>query len=344
MSTPFSKFRKKHGRPAPQGAGTETPDDPFFFGEEADTGQLPVQPEQPAQPEQRGQSEQPVQPAQPRQHAGPARVLKRPRHAALQPRPVNSFGHEGNEGEPQPELTDSGLLIDMRNIVKTYNVGEPSELTVLHGIDFFAAQHEFVSIVGPSGGGKSTLMNLIGMLDRPTEGAYAFNGEPVYAKSDQELAHYRSKNIGFIFQNFNLIGRMDALQNVAMPMMYAGVEKKEREARAEELLGMMGMGDRVHHQPNELSGGQKQRVAIARALANDPNLLLADEPTGALDSHTGRMVMDLFHQLHDEMGKAIVFITHNPLLAEETGRIVEIKDGRITGERAASGERGVEEI
>lgn len=326
MSTPFSKFRKKRGGSAPQGAGTEAQDDPFFFGEEADTGQLPVQPEQPAHP---------------KQHAGPARVLKRPRHAAVQPRPENPAG---NEGEPQPELTDSGLLIDMRKIVKTYNVGEPSELTVLHGIDFFAAQHEFVSIVGPSGGGKSTLMNLIGMLDRPTEGAYAFNGEPVYAKSDQELAHYRSKNIGFIFQNFNLIGRMDALQNVAMPMMYAGVEKKEREARAEELLAMMGMGDRAHHQPNELSGGQKQRVAIARALANDPNLLLADEPTGALDSHTGRMVMDLFHQLHDEMGKAIVFITHNPLLAEETGRIVEIKDGRITGERAASGERGAEEI
>lgn len=239
-------------------------------------------------------------------------------------------------------LADTGLLIDMRNIVKTYNVGEPSELTVLHGVDFHAEQGEFVSIVGPSGGGKSTLMNLIGMLDRPTEGAYAFNGEPVYAKTDRELAAYRSGNIGFIFQNFNLIGRMDALQNVAMPMMYAGVDKKERDARAEELLGMMGMGDRIHHQPNELSGGQKQRVAIARALANDPDLLLADEPTGALDSKTGRLVMDLFHQLHREMGKAIVFITHNPELAEETERIVEIMDGRITDVRPAAGVRAGE--
>ena len=185
-------------------------------------------------------------------------------------------------------------------------------------------------------------MNLVGMLDRPTEGAYAFNGEPVYAKSDKELAAYRSRNIGFVFQNFNLIGRMNALQNVAMPMMYAGVEKKARETRAEELLGMMGMGDRIHHNPNELSGGQKQRVAIARALANDPGLLLADEPTGALDSKTGRLVMDLFHQLHDDLGKAIVLITHNPDLAEETERVVEIIDGHISGIRTPSGVRSGE--
>ena len=234
-------------------------------------------------------------------------------------------------------MADSGLLIDMRNVVKTYNEGEPSELTVLHGVDFYADQGEFVSIVGPSGCGKSTLMNLIGMLDRPTEGAYAFNGEPVYAKEDKELASYRSKNIGFIFQNFNLIGRMDALQNVAMPMMYAGVERKERDERAAELLDRMGMGDRLHHNPNELSGGQKQRVAIARSMANDPDLLLADEPTGALDSKTGRMVMDLFHELNQELGKAIVFITHNPELAEETGRVVEMMDGRIAGVRAPGG-------
>ena len=234
-------------------------------------------------------------------------------------------------------MADSGLLIDMRNVVKTYNEGEPSELTVLHGVDFYADQGEFVSIVGPSGCGKSTLMNLIGMLDRPTEGAYAFNGEPVYAKEDKELASYRSTNIGFIFQNFNLIGRMDALQNVAMPMMYAGVERKERDERAAELLDRMGMGDRLHHNPNELSGGQKQRVAIARSLANDPDLLLADEPTGALDSKTGRMVMDLFHELNQELGKAIVFITHNPELAEETGRVVEMMDGRIAGVRASGG-------
>lgn len=241
------------------------------------------------------------------------------------------------EASKHGAMADSGLLIDMRNVVKTYNEGEPSELTVLHGVDFYADQGEFVSIVGPSGCGKSTLMNLIGMLDRPTEGAYAFNGEPVYAKEDKELASYRSKNIGFIFQNFNLIGRMDALQNVAMPMMYAGVERKQREERAAELLDRMGMGDRLHHNPNELSGGQKQRVAIARSLANDPDLLLADEPTGALDSKTGRMVMDLFHELNQELGKAIVFITHNPDLAEETGRVVEMMDGRIAGVRQPGG-------
>ena len=234
-------------------------------------------------------------------------------------------------------MADSGLLIDMRNVVKTYNEGEPSELTVLHGVDFYADKGEFIAIVGPSGCGKSTLMNLIGMLDRPTEGAYAFNGEPVYAKEDKELASYRSKNIGFIFQNFNLIGRMDALQNVAMPMMYAGVERKERDERAAELLDRMGMGDRLHHNPNELSGGQKQRVAIARSMANDPDLLLADEPTGALDSKTGRMVMDLFHELNQDLGKAIVFITHNPELAEETGRVVEMMDGRIAGVRQPGG-------
>lgn len=234
-------------------------------------------------------------------------------------------------------MAESGLLIDMRRIVKTYNPDEPSEVKVLHGIDFYTEQSEFVSIVGPSGCGKSTLMNLIGMLDRPTEGAYAFNGEPVYAKQDQELASYRSQNIGFIFQNFNLIGRMDALQNVAMPMMYAGVERKERDERAAELLDRMGMGDRLHHNPNELSGGQKQRVAIARSLANDPDLLLADEPTGALDSKTGRMVMDLFHELNQDLGKAIVFITHNPELAEETGRVVEMMDGRIAGVRQPGG-------
>ncbi|QPK84320.1 ABC transporter ATP-binding protein [Corynebacterium qintianiae] len=227
-------------------------------------------------------------------------------------------------------MADSGLLIDMRRIVKTYNPGEPSEVRVLHGIDFYTEQSEFVSIVGPSGCGKSTLMNLIGMLDRPTEGAYAFNGEPVYAKLDKELAAYRSQNIGFIFQNFNLVGRINALQNVAMPMMYAGVDKREREELAAALLEKMGMGDRLNHLPNELSGGQKQRVAIARSLANDPDLLLADEPTGALDSKTGRMVMDLFHELHEELGKAIVFITHNPDLAEETGRVVEMMDGHVS--------------
>ncbi|WP_296148214.1 ABC transporter ATP-binding protein [Corynebacterium sp. p3-SID1194] len=229
---------------------------------------------------------------------------------------------------------DPDKLIFMRGIVKTYNKGKDTELTVLHGIDFDTDHGEFVSIVGPSGCGKSTLMNLIGMLDKPTHGGYAFNGEDIFQKVDNELASYRSENIGFIFQNFNLVGRINALQNVAMPMMYAGVGKREREERAAELLELVGMGDRIKHAPNELSGGQKQRVAIARSLANDPDLLLADEPTGALDSETGRMVMDLFHQLNQEYGKAIVFITHNPELAQETSRIVEMKDGRVVDVRS----------
>ncbi len=239
-----------------------------------------------------------------------------------------------NGGE-QPAMVkiDPEKLIFMRGIVKTYNKGKDTELTVLHGIDFETDHGEFVSIVGPSGCGKSTLMNLIGMLDKPTHGGYAFNGEDIFQKVDNELASYRSQNIGFIFQNFNLVGRINALQNVAMPMMYAGVGKREREERAAELLDLVGMGDRLKHAPNELSGGQKQRVAIARSLANDPDLLLADEPTGALDSETGRMVMDLFHQLNQEYGKAIVFITHNPDLAKETGRIVEMKDGRVVDVR-----------
>ena len=240
------------------------------------------------------------------------------------------------DGGQQPAMVriDPEKLIFMRGIVKTYNQGKDTELTVLHGIDFDTDHGEFVSIVGPSGCGKSTLMNLIGMLDKPTHGGYAFNGEDVFNKVDNELAAYRSQNIGFIFQNFNLVGRINALQNVAMPMMYAGVGKREREERAAELLDLVGMGDRLTHAPNELSGGQKQRVAIARSLANDPDLLLADEPTGALDSETGRMVMDLFHQLNQEYGKAIVFITHNPDLAQETGRIVEMKDGRVVDVRS----------
>ncbi|HKM25091.1 MAG TPA: ABC transporter ATP-binding protein, partial [Corynebacterium sp.] len=185
----------------------------------------------------------------------------------------------------------------------------------------------FVSVVGASGSGKSTLMNIIGPLDRPTEGTYLLGGVDVLDADDDQLARYRSAKIGFVFQNFNLIGRIDAQRNVEMPMMYAGVPPRQRQERARELLDLVGMGDRVSHLPNELSGGQKQRVAIARALANSPELLLADEPTGALDSTTGRMVMDVFHQLHRDHGMTIMFITHNPELAEETGRILTMRDG-----------------
>lgn len=222
-------------------------------------------------------------------------------------------------------------VIEMRGVVKRYNTGTPAELTVLHGCDFHTDAGEFVSVVGTSGSGKSTLMNIIGLLDRPTAGTYTFNGTDVLSVGDDELARHRSRNIGFIFQNFNLIGRIDAVRNVAMPMMYAGVPARERHARDRDLLEMVGMADRMDHLPNELSGGQKQRVAIARALANDPDLLLADEPTGALDSATGRMVMDLFHELNRDHGKTIVFITHNPELAAETTRVVTMVDGVIDG-------------
>ncbi|MGV3246686.1 ABC transporter ATP-binding protein [Rothia nasimurium] len=223
-------------------------------------------------------------------------------------------------------------LLDMQGIVKTFNAGTPSAITVLPGVDFHVDRGEFVSVVGQSGSGKTTLMNIIGLLDRATYGYYTFAGENIPSLSDDELAYYRSQNIGFIFQSFNLVGRISALKNVEMPMMYAGINPRDRRERAAHLLEQMGMADRMNHSPAALSGGQKQRVAIARALANDPPLLLADEPTGALDSQTGRMVMDLFHELNREQGKTIVFITHNPELAAETDRIVTMVDGRITEE------------
>ena len=230
-------------------------------------------------------------------------------------------------------------LIRMRGIVKRFYVGQPNELEILHGIDLDVNEGEFVSIVGASGSGKSTLMNMIGVLDRPTEGTYWLDGTDVEDALDDELSQIRNRKIGFVFQNFNLISRTNALRNVELPMMYAGLPQKKRTQRAEELLDLVGMGDRMLHQPNELSGGQKQRVAIARAMANDLAIILADEPTGALDSKTGRMVMDLFHQLNREQGKTIVLITHNQELAAETGRILTMRDGILY----TNGERGARE-
>ncbi|MCK7662740.1 ABC transporter ATP-binding protein [Corynebacterium sp. CCM 9185] len=221
-------------------------------------------------------------------------------------------------------------LVEMRGIVKTYNIGTEGELTVLPGCDFTVEHGEFVSVVGASGSGKSTLMNIIGLLDRPTSGSYHLAGVDTQELDSDALSEHRSRSIGFVFQNFNLIGRISARRNVEMPMMYAGVSRAERTERAVELLEMVGMGGRLDHRPNELSGGQKQRVAIARALANDPEFILADEPTGALDSHTGRLVMDMFHDLNRNQGKTIVFITHNPELAAETTRVVTMRDGRIS--------------
>jgi len=221
-------------------------------------------------------------------------------------------------------------LIEMRGIVKRFNEGLDSELTVIPGLDFSVDEGEFVAVVGQSGSGKSTLMNIIGLLDRPTAGEYHLAGVDALALGDDKLATFRGQKIGFIFQNFNLVGRISALKNVEMPMIYAGLSARERTQRAENLLTMVGMEDRMNHLPNELSGGQKQRVAVARALANQPEILLADEPTGALDSQTGRMVMDLFHELHRTHGKTILFITHNPELADECSRTVTMKDGVLS--------------
>ena len=208
-------------------------------------------------------------------------------------------------------------LIEMQGIVKTYNVGKENELEILHGIDLAVYPGEFVAIVGESGSGKSTLMNIIGVLDQPTAGTYRLDGVDVQRASRDEMSEVRNKKIGFVFQNFNLIGRTTAQRNVELPMLYAGVGARQREQRARELLAMVGMEQRRFHQPNELSGGQKQRVAIARSLVNDPAILLADEPTGALDSETSRHVMDIFHTLHRQQGKTIVLITHSQELAAE---------------------------
>lgn len=227
----------------------------------------------------------------------------------------------------------SKTVIEMHDIVKTYYIGTPNELEVLHGISLEIHEGEFVSIVGASGSGKSTLMNIIGALDHQTSGEYTLDGVPMTEMNSRKLSQIRNRKIGFVFQTFNLIPRSTAQGNVELPMLYAGIPKRERSKRAKELLAMVEMSERAKHMPNELSGGQKQRVAIARAMANDPAIILADEPTGALDSNTGRLVMDIFHELHEKQGKTIVLITHNNELAEETERIITIHDGRIVQER-----------
>ena len=228
---------------------------------------------------------------------------------------------------------ENEILLSARNIRKSYYIGTPNELEILHGIDLDIRKGEFVSIVGQSGSGKSTLMNILGILDRQTAGEYVLNGVNISKAPAKQLSKLRNKHIGFVFQTYNLIARTDALSNVEMPMLYAGISPKERRERAIELLEMVGMKERLHHTPDELSGGQKQRVAIARAMANNPDIILADEPTGALDSGTGRMVMDIFHELHEKQGKTIVLITHSNELAAETPRIITISDGNIINEK-----------
>ena len=226
-------------------------------------------------------------------------------------------------------------IIDMHGIVKRFPIGTGEELEVLHGIDLTVRKGEFVAIVGASGSGKSTLMNIIGALDRPTEGTYVLDGVDVGTLRDKQLSRIRCRKIGFVFQTFNLVPRTSALKNVALPMMYNGVRGAARTQRARALLDMVEMGDRAGHAPSQLSGGQKQRVAIARAMANDPAILLADEPTGALDSATGRLVMDLFHRLHREQGKTIVLITHSPEHASASS------PSRTAASRACAGEEAL---
>ncbi|MBR5874812.1 MAG: ABC transporter ATP-binding protein [Oscillospiraceae bacterium] len=228
-------------------------------------------------------------------------------------------------------------MIHMKNIRKSYYIGKPNQLEILHGIDLTVYEGEFVAIVGESGSGKSTLMNIIGALDRPTEGSYILDGVDINKADDIRLSEIRNKKVGFVFQTFNLIGRQSALKNVELPMLYAKVPAKERNERAKQLLEMVNMSDRMHHQPNELSGGQKQRVAIARAMANNPAIILADEPTGALDSATSRTVMDIFHTLNKKHGKTIVLITHSNALASECDRIITLMDGRIINDRKGGG-------
>ncbi|MBR5288733.1 MAG: ABC transporter ATP-binding protein [Clostridia bacterium] len=222
----------------------------------------------------------------------------------------------------------SNDFFSMRGIVKQYQMGDEVS-TVLKGIDLDIEEGEFLSILGPSGSGKSTLMNIIGCLDTPTAGTYTLHGRLIRDLDQKQLARIRSREIGFIFQQFQLLPRLNAIKNVELPLVYAGVSQRERTRRAREMLMRVGLKDRMEHFPNQLSGGQQQRVAIARALATNPTLLLADEPTGALDQATGEQVMSLFHELHDE-GRTIVMITHDLKIAKHASRVVSILDGELS--------------
>jgi putative ABC transport system ATP-binding protein len=219
-------------------------------------------------------------------------------------------------------------VIELNNIVKTYDMGEAEEVMALRGISLRIQKNEYVAIMGPSGSGKSTLMNIIGCLDTPTSGQYLFNGINVSEMGDNDLAKIRNKEIGFVFQTFNLLARSDSLHNVELPLIYAGVPSSERKLRAKETLQHVQLGDRIHHKPNELSGGQRQRVAIARALVTRPSIILADEPTGNLDSKTGEEIMMLFEELHNT-GNTIILVTHEQEIAEHANRTVRLRDGHI---------------
>jgi len=218
-------------------------------------------------------------------------------------------------------------LISIRNIVKTYEMGDTA-VHALNGVNLEIQKNEYVAIMGPSGSGKSTLMNILGCLDTPTSGIYEFKGVNVSDMNDNELAKIRNKEIGFVFQTFNLLARSDALHNVELPLIYGGASSTDRKARAKEAMTRVGLADRMHHKPNELSGGQRQRVAIARALVTHPSIILADEPTGNLDTKTGDEIMALFEELHEE-GNTIILVTHEEYIAEHAHRIIRVRDGLI---------------
>jgi len=223
------------------------------------------------------------------------------------------------------------VLIEIRDLTKVYDMGS-QEVRALDGVSLDLDRGAYVAIMGPSGSGKSTLMNLIGCLDTATAGTYRLNEQEVSALDDDELARIRNREIGFVFQTFNLLSRATALENVEVPLIYAGVSRQERHRRSTETLEMVGLGDRMHHQPNELSGGQRQRVAVARALVNRPSILLADEPTGNLDSKTGAEIMALFDLLNQD-GNTIVLVTHEEDIASHAGRVVRLRDGKILEDR-----------
>jgi putative ABC transport system ATP-binding protein len=230
------------------------------------------------------------------------------------------------------------MLIDIRNLIKTYQIGT-IEVNALRGVDLNIQKNEYVAVMGPSGSGKSTLMNILGCLDTPTSGEYELAGEVVSQMNDDQLAEIRNRQIGFVFQTFNLLPRANALHNVELPLIYAGIPAAKRRAMAMEALQRVGLGDRFHHKPNELSGGQRQRVAIARALINNPSIIFADEPTGNLDTTTGDEIMEIFSELHQQ-GNTIILVTHEEYIAEHALRIVRLRDGKIERDEITKKQNG----
>lgn len=219
-------------------------------------------------------------------------------------------------------------VVRLTDVIKTYQMGD-NEVKALRGVSFEIKQGEFVAIMGPSGSGKSTCMNMIGCLDRPTSGIVKINGRETAKMNEKELAVLRNKTIGFVFQQYHLISSMNVIENVMLPLKYQRLEKSERHRRAEIALKAVGLEERMHHKPHELSGGQKQRVAIARAMVTEPKILLADEPTGALDSETGHQVMDMFRQINKDNGTTVIIVTHDPRIGESTKRCIKILDGKL---------------